>query len=353
MDIAAKIRESITEDDQRSFVKFCFLLNMSSGLIHQQLVKAIGGRAVAQKTVEGYITRLRQGDSELIDRRKGKKGLQDLKEERLPRIRTAMEDSRHWSTRSLSSLLEIPVSTVKNYLRYDLGMVKKLGKWVPHQLMPHQAEMRVIMCKRNLDRHSKVSSALRRTFTVDETWVSLYMAPDRNQQRSWLYPWEEIQTQPRENIHGDKRMLIVAMDWDGICFYELLPPKTTVTSEVYKSFLEKNIPEWLASKSFSVPFILHDNARPHKSALVRTFLEQNGIHQWDHPAYSPDISPLDFNCFAQLKRRLRGIRHDTWDDFKNALEIAISELNASSMLQGVQMLPERWRSVYDNKGQYI
>jgi hypothetical protein len=214
-------------------------------------------------------------------------------------------------------------------------------------------EHRVLASKCNLDMLSKDDSLLERTFTVDETWVSLYMAPDRNQARSWKKAGEKLEQVVSQNIHGDKRMLIMAMDFHGIAFWKIMPVNTTVDGNSYKSFLEEKVPQWLSSQYFSVPILLHDNARPHKAKVVKQYLEAEGIRLWNHPPYSPDMSPLDFNCFRNLKRRLRGIHHQSWEEFESALEIAVYDLNAQGSMNGVQQLPEKWRSCIEAEGSYF
>ncbi|XP_053203437.1 histone-lysine N-methyltransferase SETMAR-like [Panonychus citri] len=161
------------------------------------------------------------------------------------------------------------------------------------------------------------------------------MAPDRNQSRSWLLSGEEPEIQVSQNIHAAP------------------PAKTTVTAEVYKQFLDEYIPKWLDGKPFERPILLHDNARPHKATLVTDFLAEKQVPCWFHPPYSPDISPLDFCCFGQLKRRLKGINHQNWDEFEQALETAANDLNSEGHMTGVQQLPDRWSRMINSKGQYL
>jgi len=210
-----------------------------------------------------------------------------------------MDESRHWTISSLSTHLSIPNSTVYKYLTEELKMTKKLGKWIPHELNRFQIEHRILACKQNLSLLNKEKKLLLKTISIDESWVSLNMASDRDQMRSWYFPGETSQSYVKQNIHGHKRMLIMAMDFNGICSYKLLSEKITVNSEICKNFLEEEILKWLTKKSFKTCILLHDNARPHKSKVVVEFLKQNKIREWYQPPYSPDVSPLDFNCFGQ------------------------------------------------------
>ena len=55
----------------------------------------------------------------------------------------------------------------------------------------------------------------------------------------------------------------MAMDKIGIAFWDLCEEKQTVTSEVYKTFLETYIPIWITVNKFKGPVIIHDNSSPH------------------------------------------------------------------------------------------
>ena len=54
--------------------------------------------------------------------------------------------------------------------------------------------------------------------------------------------------------------------------------------------------------------ILHDNASSHKANIVKELLESYHWKVLDHPPYSPDLSPPDFDLFPKLKEPLQGIR---------------------------------------------
>lgn len=353
MELKKLISDSISDYEQRVFIKFCASLEYSASVTHSNLVKVVGKNAYSEKSVQNILSRIRKGQVDVTDKRSGATKDAARREERLEAIQSAMDESRHWSTRALSAKLEIPRTTLKEYIKNRLKMKKTLGKWVPHELNEFQKETRVNTCRLNLRIFADDPDALNKTFSIDETWVSLYMSPNRNQQRRWTKAGEEPEPIVRENIHGNKRMLIMAMDISGIAFWELLPPKTSVNYSVYKSFLVSKIPTWINSKGVRRPYLLHDNARPHKHQEITTLLEKKGITVWPHPPYSPDISPLDFCCFGPLKDMLRGKKFSDWDEFNTALEDAVEQLNNRGQMKGIEKLPERWKEVIEKAGEYI
>ena len=119
------VRDSISDQDQRVFIKMCMALGHSPAVIHGNLTKICG---FALSTIKNLGTRFRSGNLDTKDRRGGDHQENAERAERLERIKEAMEESRHWSTRALSSKLGIPLVTVKRYIRNQLGMHKIRGK---------------------------------------------------------------------------------------------------------------------------------------------------------------------------------------------------------------------------------
>ena len=89
--------------------------------------------------------------------------------------------------------------------------------------------------------------------------------------------------------------------WDQlVVYYELLKPNETITGALYRiqlMRLSRALKEKRAhyySRHDKI-ILLHDNARSHIAAPVKTYLE---TLKWEvlprtHPQYSPDIAPSD------------------------------------------------------------
>lgn len=353
MNSLQKLKDSISDKEQRIFIKFGVILGHSSGIIHKKLVESVGNSAYKLNTVKHLVTKFKSGYNVVEDSRGGDTSDVSKKEKIIDEIKKLLAQTRAWSCRELSLRVNSTKSTVHCYLTQDLQMKKLLSKWVPHFLTDEQREHRVLACKNNLQLLSQQNSLLNRTLAIDETWVSLYMQPQRDQIRSWRNKNEDPPEFVLQSKYERKRMLILAMDFQGVAYWKLCAPKEIVTSEVYKNFLIELLDEWLPNKKFKVPIILHDNARPHKSNLIKQHLIDENIRVWSHPPYSPDISPPDFNCFGQLKRMLKENIYDNWNELEVQLETAILELNAKGLMKGIQKLPERWRRVIDAEGSYL
>ena len=65
---------------------------------------------------------------------------------------------------------------------------------------------------------------------------------------------------------------------------------------------------------------IHANARSHTSA-VKDFLRRWKWEILEHPPYSPDMSPCDYDQFAKVKEPLRGPRYNTRDELIRAIGV--------------------------------
>ena len=72
--------------------------------------------------------------------------------------------------------------------------------------------------------------------------------------------------------------------------------------------------ELLANSSW---ILHHDNAPAHIALSVREFLATKQITVLEHPAYSPDLAPIDFFLFPKVKEILKGRHFDDTDDIRS------------------------------------
>ncbi|PSN46624.1 hypothetical protein C0J52_16814 [Blattella germanica] len=64
--------------------------------------------------------------------------------------------------------------------------------------------------------------------------------------------------------------------------------------------------------------VLHDNATAHTADIVKKRLRRWRWEALDHPTYSPDPTPSNFDFIPKLKASLPGRRFHTREDIANA-----------------------------------
>ncbi len=192
---------------------------------------------------------------------------------------------------------------------------------------------------------------LQQIVTGDEKWV-LYV--NHTRKRQWVNREDLPDPEPKADVHSKKVMLSVWWDSQGIIYLELLPPNTTVDSELYCKQLQ-NVKVALQAKrpERHKVRLLHDNARPHVSKVTRRKLEELGWQVLAHPPYSPDLAPSDYHLFRSLRHHLSEKHLDDEEQLKSDVEKFVQSHSKKFYEDGIMDLPKRWEYVVDNNGEYV
>ncbi|KAK6764112.1 hypothetical protein RB195_024439 [Necator americanus] len=143
----------------------------------------------------------------------------------------------------------------------SLGMVKKLGQWLPHALSDGNSQRRLEICTQLLSR-SRRFDWLDTIFTGDEEWV-LYV--NHTHKRACCASDEMPDPFVKGEIHEKKVMLRVWWGVHGIYRFELLPDNTAVTAEVYCAQLQR-LADKIRKEHLKLDNVrlLHGNAPSHR-----------------------------------------------------------------------------------------
>jgi histone-lysine N-methyltransferase SETMAR len=89
--------------------------------------------------------------------------------------------------------------------------------------------------------------------------------------------------------------------------------------------------------------ILHDNTTSHTADTVRCCLQRWGWEVLQHPSYSPDLSPCDFDLIPKVKKPLRGKRFADKQDILTAFRRDVAHISESHAADSIHRLPHRWQ----------
>lgn len=317
------------------------------------LLEAYGESALSETTCRDWFRRFKSGDFGIFDKERPGQPKKFEDEE----LAVLLNEDATQTLKALANALHVDKSTVSKRLQ-ALGMIQKVGKWLPSELTERSVGVRLTICDLLLQRNQR-KSFLHRVITGDEKWIQ-YDHPKRP--KAWVKPGEPGPLVPKRNIHGSKIMLSIWWDQEGVEYFEFLPPKQTVAvqnkMELYKTQLtnlrlaiQNDRPEY--AKRHDKIIFQHDNARPHVAKLVKNTLGSFGWEVLPHPPYSPDVAPSDYYLFRSMSSALAGQRFYSYDSVKNWLETWISSKTSSFFWQGIHKLPERWEKVVAAEGQYF
>ena len=152
---------------------------------------------------------------------------------------------------------------------------------------------------------SKEDDFLSSLVTVDETWVHYYEPENKAQSHQTVGPGsprpKKFKTQPA----AGKVMATVFWDAQGIIMLDFLAKKSTITVMYYAKLLDQLrtvIREKCRSKLSKGILLQQDNARVHTCKIAMDAAERNGYKLIPHATFSPDLAPIDYFLFPNLKK---------------------------------------------------
>jgi transposase len=84
--------------------------------------------------------------------------------------------------------------------------------------------------------------------------------------------------------------------------------------------------------------LLHDNSRANTADAVEDLLRRWRWEILEHPPYSPDMNPDDYDSFAIMKEPLRGTRYNSREEIIRAVGQSLLDINRSGHADGVRHL---------------
>ena len=151
---------------------------------------------------------------------------------------------------------------------------------------------------------------------IDEKWLYKEPSPCRQNVRAWVGPHGDRPEVPRRIIADDKFHIIVACNFRGEHYFEILPRGQNINAERYIQFLT-HLQEVRRRGHMT---IMHDNARPHKAIMTEEFLRENGIERIPQPPYSPDMNLLDRFIFRNMEAERRKVVFESLEAARKFVE---------------------------------
>lgn len=325
-----------------------FKLGHNAAQTTRNIVEAWGEGSTSERTVRRWFEKFRSGDVSLEDEEgRGRPPAVDNDQ-----LKAIVEANPRQTVREIAQELDVSYPTIFEHLK-QIGKVKKLDKWIPHELNENQKNRRYEVCSALLLRN-KNDPFLDRIVTCDEKWI-LY--DNRRRSAQWLDHDEAPKHFPKPKLHQKKVMVTVWWSAAGIIHYNFLNPGETITAEKYCHELDE-MHQKLREKQPALvnrrgPILLHDNARPHVSRMTLQKLNELGYETLPHPAYSPDLSPTDYHFFKHLDNFLQEKIFNNQAAAENAFEEFVDSRTPEFYCNGINKLVSCWQKCVDCNGFYF
>ncbi|XP_063517887.1 histone-lysine N-methyltransferase SETMAR isoform X4 [Pongo pygmaeus] len=332
----------------RAIFLFEFKMGRKAAETTRNINNAFGPGTANERTVQWWFKKFCKGDESLEDEeRSGRPSEVDNDQ-----LRAIIEADPLTTTREVAEELNVNHSTVVRHLK-QIGKVKKLDKWVPHELTENQKNHRFEVSSSLILRNHN-EPFLDRIVTCDEKWI-LY--DNRRRSAQCLDQEEAPKHFPKPILHPKKVMVTIWWSAAGLIHYSFLNPGETITSEKYAQEIDEMHQKLqrlqLALVNRKGPILLHDNARPHVAQPTLQKLNELGYEVLPHPPYSPDLLPTNYHVFKHLNNFLQGKRFHNQQDAENAFQEFIKSRSTDFYATGINQLISRWQKCVDCNGSYF
>jgi histone-lysine N-methyltransferase SETMAR len=336
------------KSDIRVILKYEFHRGTTAAQTARNINEVFGTQVVNERTVRDWFVKFRSGSFDLHNQPRGRPETKLDNDE----LKALVESDPAQSARELALKFNVSKATILAHL-HEIGKVKKLDKWVPHELNDVQKRNRLEACLSLLVRH-KNEPFLDRIVTCDEKWI-LYDNHKRSYQ--WLDSDETAKQCPKPNLHQKKLMVSVWWSNSGVIHHTFMKPGESITADVYCMQLDEMMRK-LAIKqpkliNRSAPLLLHDNARPHTANKTVEKLQQLKLETLRHPPYSPDLAPTDYHFFRHLDNYLVGKTFTSQQAVEKAFDDFIVAQPPDFYSSGIKKLPIKWQKCVDSMGDYF
>ncbi|GFR69007.1 histone-lysine N-methyltransferase SETMAR [Elysia marginata] len=198
-----------------------------------------------------------------------------------------------------------------------------------------QQESRVNFSKNFLRRfQTEQSDFLGRITIGDETWVYSRDPETKQQPAEWRDFDEPRPEKVRRKQGALKVMHMIFFYMNGVILRWPVPIGTTINAQYYKKVLQDKLRPAIRKKRpglLESGILFHDdNAPVHTARAVTDVLAGYKWEVLEHPRYSPDLAPCDFNLFPKMKEHLCGQRFETEEDIIQATKLAVKKLDKCS-----------------------
>ncbi|GFT35473.1 mariner Mos1 transposase [Trichonephila clavipes] len=152
--------------------------------------------------------------------------------------------------------------------------------------------------------------------------------------------------------------VMVSVFWGahGIIFLDYLEKGKTINDKYYANLLQ-HLSEEIKQKRLHMAkkkaLFCQDNAIAPKSVIAMTKINECKFELLPHASYSPDLAPLDYFLFSNLKKWLSGQQFSIDEEVILAVNGYFEEQDCSYNKKGIELIEHCWGKYTELKGGYV
>jgi histone-lysine N-methyltransferase SETMAR len=340
-----------TNEEKRVLIKYESLTTNDPNEIMGRIRDRLGDACPGYSTITRWLREFRLGRQSTKDRPHPGQQSYVVTPENAAIIEKLVRADPWLTYQELEDRTGISCSSVYRICTQELGLQKKLCRFVPHFLSDEQKDIRVNICRQNLNMWKSGGQAIiDRIITGDEVYVHYYEPKLSHEAKIFVFEDEEPPDMPKRDKTIGKVLYAVFFNTKGLVKAVKLTGQKTATALWYTT---KCLPKVLEGASKRGVMLHHDNSRVHTAKLTEEFLAKNNVKTVPHPPYSPDLAMCDFWLFSGLKHHLRGLFFETEEELDWEVMEYFDSIPENDWKEAFNMWRARMERCIEAGGDYI
>lgn len=341
----------------RGVIHFLWLEKKNRSEIYRHVTKTYGSKVISRQAIGKWCKQFENGRSDMTDEYRSGRPTNAVTDEHIMRINELIRENRRITVDEIAYDLNISHGSVHNIIQNRLQYRKVCARWVPRLLTETHKSQRVLAAVKLLERHEEAGdSFLDQIVTGDETWVHYFQPETKRASMEWKHSTSPRTKKPKVVASAGKVMLTLFFDNEGVVLAEFMPKGTTINSAAYCATLKrlrKALKDRRPGKLTRKIVLIHDNATPHSARVTQDLLKKFKWDVWEHPPYSPDLSPCDFHVFGPMKQDLAAERYTNDEEVKTATLQWCKKVGREFFDRGIRKLVPRYEKCRQKFGDYV
>ena len=186
-------------------------------------------------------------------------------------------------------------------------------------------------------------------------WVYCRDVQAKEDTRTWIDAGGDRHMVARRTISDRKFMWLMASNYEGQFYYEVLSEGCSINADRYLLFLQNALDHYshlyrIETRTF---LVMHDNARPHVAQTVSQWLDDSFVIKVKQPPYSPDFNLMDRFVFRNFTSFRRGKNVNNAEEVRNLIDDYLRTLTSLHFSNEMNKFLDHMKVVIDNEGNYI
>ena len=342
----------------RAMIFYDFKSGLDQQESFQRLHAAFPNIAPSRATVYRWFGEFRRGRESLEDEERSGRPQTAVTHENVIRVEAMVRDDPRVTYHDIERTLGIASPQVSEILHQQLRLRRLCSRWVPHSLSDAQKATRVEWCHEMIARFDNgTSNSALDIMTGDESWIYQYDPETKRQSTVWVFPGDDPPVKVKRARSVGRKMVATFFSGRGHIATIPLEDRRTVTAEWYTTVclprVFQVIHERRPKTGLRGMFLHHDNASAHTAMRTVEFLQQSGVKLVDHPPYSPDLAPCDFELFPKVKEQLRGRRFGSAEEAVAAYREHLERISKDTWRKTINTWFRRMQLCIDASGEYF